>query len=135
VGSWDELTISQAYFLNDPIILWQPERSVHRQALARRPLSPDSDPLSFVTVDRPNVVIETVKQAQDGQGLILRLYESRRQRGAFTLTTSSPLAGAWRTNLLEENLEPLETTANSLRHFIKPYQIVTLRLLPQEAAP
>ncbi len=86
-------------------------------------------------MDRPNVVIETVKQAQDGRGFIVRLYESQRQRGRFTLTTGFPLTGAWRTNLLEENLEPLDVEGNSLRYYVKPYQIVTLRLLSPMAAP
>jgi len=45
-------------------------------------------------------VIETVKQAEDGQGVIVRLYESQRHRGKLTLTTGFPLADVWRTNLL-----------------------------------
>ena len=129
-GSWDELTISQAYALNDQIILWQAERRERRVKVSAHPSLPLA-PGPFVTVDRPNVVIETVKQAEDGQGLIVRLYENQRQRGEFTLTTGFPLAGAWRTDLLEGNQERLETDDNSLRHPIKPYQIVTLRLLPQ----
>jgi alpha-mannosidase len=88
-------------------------------------------PLSFVKVDLPNVIIETLKQAEDGQGLIVRLYESQRKRGEFTLTYASSLAGAWRTNLLEENQEQIPTDERELRHSIKPYQILTLRLLPQ----
>jgi len=75
------------------------------------------------------VVIETIKQAEDGRGLIVRLYESQRRRGQFTLTTSFPLAEAWRTDLLEENLERLEIEDYQLRFSIKPYQIVTLRVL------
>jgi alpha-mannosidase len=85
---------------------------------------------SFISVDQPNVVIETIKQAEDGQGLIVRLYESQRQRGDITLTTGFPLARAWRTNLLEENQEQLEVNGRHLRVAIKPYQILTLRLLP-----
>jgi alpha-mannosidase len=76
------------------------------------------------------VAIETVKQAEDGQGLIVRLYESQRRRGPFVLTTGFPLRAAWRTNLLEENGERLETEGHSLRHHIRPYQILTLRLEP-----
>jgi hypothetical protein len=45
--------------------------------------------------------------------------------------TGFPLAGAWRTNLLEENQERLDLQEQGLRCHIKPYQILTLRLLPQ----
>jgi len=77
------------------------------------------------------VVLETIKQAEDGRGLIVRLYESQRKRGEFALATRFPLAEAWRTNLLEEDQEGLETEEYGLQHSIKPYQIVTLRLLPK----
>jgi len=40
------------------------------------------------------------------------------------------LAKAWRTNLLEENQEQLEASGHSLRVAIRPYQILTFRLLP-----
>jgi alpha-mannosidase len=84
----------------------------------------------FISVDRPNVVIETIKQAQDRQGVIVRLYESQRCRGRVTLTIGSTLAKAWRTNLLEENQERLACTHNSIVVHVNPYQVVTLRLMP-----
>jgi alpha-mannosidase len=129
-GSWDERTISQAYLLNDPIILWQSEERGPGNAWDHQLARSTGEVSSLVTVDRPNVVIETVKQAQNGQGLIVRLYESQRKRGEFVLTTSFPLAAAWRTNLLEEVTESLVTTGHQVRCSITPYQIVTLRLLP-----
>ena len=119
-GSWNERTVAMAYALNDPLLA---------VPLADSP--PDRPrPFSFLSVDQPNVVIETVKQAEDGDGIIVRLYECRRQRGEFTLTAGFPIAQAWRTNLLEENQEPLPVDGDRVRLFIKPYQVVTLRLSP-----
>jgi alpha-mannosidase len=130
-GIWDEFTVSQAYALNDPLLVWaatrektgDKERRTEGETLA-------IGDLSFVRVDPANVVIETIKQAEDGRGLIVRLYESQRRRGDFTLTTGFSLAEAWRTNLLEENQERLDVEEHGLRSSIRPYQIVTLRLLP-----
>jgi alpha-mannosidase len=85
---------------------------------------------SFVAVDQPNVVIETVKRAEDGDGVIVRLYESQRRRGQFAVKCAFPLAGAWRTNLLEENQEPLMIDGQEVTASIRPYQIMTLRLRP-----
>ncbi len=84
----------------------------------------------LLSVDRPNIVIETVKQAEDGDVVIVRFYESQCQRGPVTLTTGFDLAEAWRTNLLEENQVALEPSGNSISLFVKPYEIVTLRPVP-----
>jgi hypothetical protein len=55
---------------------------------------------------------------------------SQRCRGKLTLRTGFPLAEAWRTNLLEENLEHLDCADDCLVVSISPYQILSLRLLP-----
>ena len=79
----------------------------------------------------PNVVIETIKQAEDGNGMIVRLYEDQRRRGKFTLTTSFPLAHAYHCNLLEEDDDEIPVQGGNLVLEIKPYQIINLRLVPQ----
>jgi len=124
VGSWDERTIVEAYALNDPLLLYQADIKNTETSLPKR------EAKSFVTVDQPNIVIETVKKAEDGRGFIIRLYESQRKRGNFTLTTNFPLAEAWRANILEENQQRLKVEDRCVFYAIKPYQIVTLRLLP-----
>ncbi len=75
------------------------------------------------------MVIETIKQAEDGRGVIVRLYESQRRRGRFTLTTSFFLAEAWRTNLVEDDQERLDCDDHSLTLHINPYQVLTVRLV------
>ena len=80
-----------AYALNDPLIV---RRGEGRGA--------GSVATSLVACDAPNVIVETVKQAEDGNGIIVRLYETQRRRGTITLTTGFPLQAAARTNLLEE---------------------------------
>ncbi|GMQ79522.1 MAG: hypothetical protein BMS9Abin02_2119 [Anaerolineae bacterium] len=127
-GSWGELTMSEAYMLNDPIFVYEPNPSP--EALTQSNENPDLIQRPFVTVDMPNVIVETIKGAENGLGIIVRLYESQRRRGPVTLTTAFPLADAWQTNLLEENQEQLAIDENQLHMTIKPYQIMTLRLLP-----
>jgi alpha-mannosidase len=118
-GPWDETTIAAAYALNDPLIA---TRGGEREFAIRH------SPFALISVDRPNIVIETVKQAEDGNGIILRLYESQRRRGPVTLTIGLDLAQAWRTNLLEENQAMLEPNGNSVTLTVSPYEIVTIRL-------
>ena len=126
-GSWDERTVREAYILNDPLYVWQAKgiRKSQKDA-AGTFMKP-----SFVRVKQPNVAIETIKQAEDGRGLILRLYEFKRMRGPITINTSFPLKEVWRTNLLEENQDIIHHSQNNSFQFnIKPYQILTLRLIP-----
>jgi alpha-mannosidase len=121
-GRWDERTVAAAYALNDPVIVWNGARGGgDLSSVVGRP---------FLVTDRPNIVIETVKRAEDGDGVIVRLYESQRQRGPVTLTAGFNLGDAWRTDLLEQNQTALATDGGRVQLFVKPYEIVTLRLRP-----
>jgi alpha-mannosidase len=118
-GRWDETTVAAAYALNDPLFV----------AEGRRGGKPGGDAL--LAFDRANLVVETVKRAEDGEGLVVRCYESQRRRGPVILTTSFDLAAAWRTNLLEENQNELERLGNQqVMLHVRPYEIITLRLVP-----
>jgi alpha-mannosidase len=118
-GSWDENTQREAYALNDPLMAYQVSRNTHHAARAQ----------SFILCDASNIVIETIKRAEDGHGFIVRLYESQRRRGEVTLTTAFDLAAVWRCNLLEENQNEVAAEANRVVLTVKPYEIVTLRLI------
>jgi alpha-mannosidase len=125
-GSWNEETQREAYLLNDPLI-------VHRSKLESRksgqPLSTQSVQ-SLISTFSPNVIIETVKRAEDGNGIIVRLYESQRKRGPVQLRPGFAVEAAWETNLLEENESALLVEDDTIQLNLKPYQIVTLRLIP-----
>ena len=61
--------------LNDPLIVFEPEKHQTQKTTG------SSLAASLISSNSPNIVIETIKQAEDGQGLIVRFYESQRQRG------------------------------------------------------
>lgn len=122
-GRWGRDTIREAYALNDPLMVFIRDEENGR--------SPDHGRrVVFCRVDQPNLVIETVKKARDGRGWIIRLYDTRRQRGEFTLATDFTLREAWRANILEEDQEALQVSKNTVRGSYKPFQILTLRLIP-----
>jgi alpha-mannosidase len=120
-SDWKFNTILEAYALNDPLITHVHAQSSKFQTDMQGP---------FVQVDQRNVIIETIKAAEDGQGLIIRLFESQRKRCKCVLTTGFDISEGFRTNLLEDNLHSLETEGNRINFDIKPYQIVTIRLIP-----
>jgi alpha-mannosidase len=125
-GSWDEQIIAAAYALNDPLIIAAGTRGAARDERLQT---------SLLTVDAPNVVIETVKRAEDGNGIIVRLYESQRQRRRVTLRTAFKVSAAARVNLLEEPFDDgspvtAHPEGQAVAFPIRPYEIVTLRLVP-----
>ncbi len=135
-GKWGYDTVREAYALNDPIIIFQVNDHDNNNTVSSNDHQLAKNLLpSFATINRKNIVIETIKRAEDGNGIILRLYEYQRQRGPFTLKTFFSLAKAWRVNILEENLEEILTDGNQINYMIKPYQILTLRLLPDLKHP
>jgi alpha-mannosidase len=121
-GRWGAETIQQAYALNDSLRVYASQSEPTGAA--------PSSLNSLVSVDRPNVVIETVKQAEDGSGLIVRLYECMRQRGEVTLRCGVGITAVSTTNLLEENETELTHNGTRVTFPIKPYEIVTLRIVP-----
>ena len=83
---------------------------------------------SFAAVDQSNVVLETIKQAEDGRGTVLRLYECENARTKTVLTIPRQFKEAYCTNLLEQIEEPLPITDGTIPISIKPYEIKTILL-------
>jgi alpha-mannosidase len=123
-NNWKPGTIQSAYELNYPhITCYSPNRS---EAKIRRQVIQES----FIRVSQTNVILETIKRAEDGNGIIVRLFESQRRRCKFDLLTGFEMAQAWRVNILEEWKEELQISNNMLTYDISPYQILTFRLIP-----
>ena len=123
-GSLHEDTVAAAYGLNDPPILFDARYLEKAGSTAR------DKPFSLIRSSRLHVIIETIKQAEDGRGLIVRLYESQRRRGDITLTCAFDLMEVWRTNLLEDDQERLAADGREITFAMRPFEIVTLRLIP-----
>jgi alpha-mannosidase len=83
---------------------------------------------SLVTTDRPGLVIETVKAAEDGDGIIVRLYDAHNTRGPAVLTFGREIVSAEETNMLEEYAGPAEFAGRALRLNVRPYGIQTFRV-------
>jgi alpha-mannosidase len=88
----------------------------------------DGQPLTeaFVWASRDDVVIDTLKKAEDRDELVVRLYENANRRGPVTLTFARPLASAALLDLLENVEQPLTVQGNQVRLDIAPYELVTL---------
>jgi alpha-mannosidase len=79
-------------------------------------------------VDCAHVIVETVKPAEDGDGLIVRLYEAHNQRGRGRLSFVSPILSAQECNLLEQHINDASYEGNVLSFQVNPFEIKTYRL-------
>lgn len=116
--------IAQGFRLNAPVRMAGKEASPSDAAASAGP---------FVTVDRPSVVIETMKAADDDSGdIIVRCYESWGGRANARLTFSTPIGAARQTDARERDAGDrravVDVAANHVDLTFRPFQIVTLRI-------
>ncbi len=85
---------------------------------------------SFFAVDGPNVIIQAVKRAEDGAGIVLRLREIGGRAGRVLVTSPFLDLGlkASRATLTEDEGDPIEIKDGGLSLDIKPFEIITIRL-------
>ena len=83
-----------------------------------------------MSVDAPNIVLETVKapEAGDADALVLRLYESMRTRTRCTVKVDLPVARALETDLRERTLRELPVKDGAVTLEFGPFEIKTLML-------
>ena len=85
---------------------------------------------SFCEVDKDNVLLVTVKRAEDGNGFIVRLLETE---GRDTeVSVSLPfvqVTAAYETNLVEENERIIPVKGKSVGVKINAWGNATLRLI------
>lgn len=85
----------------------------------------------FVSCQQDAVVIETVKPAEDGDGLIVRLYEAHGGQSKASLAFAESMKSVEVVNLLEEPMESdvdLRHRGHQVNLRLRPFQIVTLRV-------
>ena len=84
---------------------------------------------SLFQVDPANIIVETVKPAEDpGAGdLVVRCYEAMGNTTRGTLRTSLPFAHAYQTDMLENPQAELLLEAGAVALDFHPFEIKTLR--------
>ncbi len=83
---------------------------------------------SLVSCDKENVVIETVKVAEDSDNIIVRAYETWNSKTPVTLTFCNEILSATECNLMEEEDEAVAFEGNTLTATFKPFEIKTFKV-------
>lgn len=132
-------TVRTAFEFNHPMKLLQPTTN-------KPPASAWLRQSPILLTGDPSLVLDTVKRAEDdedvsrgelpkrkGRNIVLRIYDSLGGRSAGVIKTKGlgvKVAKAWKTNLLEDDLEEVEVGEDGgIRIVLRPFEVATFRLL------
>ncbi len=109
----DSGVVEEAYELNCPVMV--------REGYAEEK--------TYLRTSARNVIIDTVKEADDGSGdLIVRMYECMGTYTPTMLTLGFEACGAYIADMLERNISETEFQDHTISLNFKAFEIVTLRI-------
>jgi alpha-mannosidase len=117
-GNWTEAGVArEAFSLNSPLVVGEG----------------GGEPAGYglVATEGVELALGSLKRAEDGRGVILRLYEPHGKRGRATLRFAFGACSVERANLLEEPDGAVETREGEVRLDVRPFEVLTLRVLPE----
>ncbi len=83
---------------------------------------------SFMEISPQQVVVSAVKGAEDGAGIVVRVWNATQERVSASLVFWREIREAWETNLLEEPLRPLPADGRKVEFDLRPCEIKTLKI-------
>lgn len=111
-------TIKEAYLLNRPLVV----KVVQAQNGCL------DEEFSFIRCDQENIIIETIKKAEDSDDIIVRLYDAFDVSVDCSLLFGIDIREAYLCDLMENNLECLQVIDNKLSFTVKNFEIITLKI-------
>ena len=113
-GSFNDCDlVREGYDLNVPVVL----------------IPGTAEQYSLFSLDAANIILDTVKPAEDGSGdIVLRLYEAKRAATSCTLHTTLPVKSVLVTNMLEEPQGTLEVKGGDIPLKFRAFEVKTIRL-------
>lgn len=89
----------------------------------------------------PSLILDTVKRGEDdedvsrgefakreGKSVILRVYDSLGGKNRGTIKTTLPVKRAWKTNVLEDDLDEVKVEKGEIKIELRPFEVATFRL-------
>lgn len=110
-------TVQQAYLLNQPMTACKVQK--------QNGTLPES--FSLLSLNRENVIMETLKMAEHGEAVVARLYEAYNRRTEVTVTAGFDFKKAYLCDLLENEETELQSDGRTVTVPVKPFEILTLK--------
>lgn len=122
----DGKTVNKAFELNMPLEAFYSEGSDNSRAVFEK---------SFLELSCQNIIVDALKKAQDGEGFILRVYESEGRTSQVSLKLCFPKFDLFECDMMENSENLLEKGAACVQFKICPYEVKTFRLIPVRPLP
>ncbi len=113
--------IEQAYSLNRPLIYSKIKPSSNSLSL--------NEEVSFFKINSSGAYLETIKQSEDGKGIICRLYEGHNQKENILISPYFPFKKAYLCNLMEKEIKELPISGNKIELSLSNFEIVTIKII------
>jgi alpha-mannosidase len=112
--------IKEAYLLNSP--------------LSVKPVSANENGdlesvFSFAHTDNDRAIIETIKRAEDADGYIIRLYDSKGTKGKVKLSLGIDFESAFECDMQENILAPLAKEGRDIELSLSNFEIKTIKIV------
>ena len=132
IGALSPNTIHAAHNFNNPLSL----------VTISDDQEPDDDIFTSIAVTgSPSLVLDCIKRGEDdedvsrgefkarkGKSVILRIYESMGGKSRGTIKTTLSIEKAYKTNVLEDDLEELQISSGDIDIELRPFEVGTYRL-------
>lgn len=116
----------RGYELNVPLQAVAVEEEAGREALEAADALAGT--FTFLSVDHPSVMVEALKRAEDGDDLIVRLYETSGTRVRAAIRPGFEFREAWVADLMERKLDAIAAVEGELSLDFAPFEVLTVRL-------
>jgi len=119
-GDWRKAdSTRRAWELNDKLVSFQLKNGTGQAGLTG----------SFLQIDKNHVMLSALKVAEDGKGIIIRVYEDQNRRGRCSVKFFKALESAVECNPFEREIGNAEIVSGKLQFDIKPFEIKTIKVL------
>ena len=105
----------KAYDYTNPPIIAQPNKKLSSS--------------SFINIKPSSLMLTTMKPAEDGRGIIVRLFQTENRDDKAALTFPFEITEAFETNLIEDDLEQIPTRDKTIRYNIGSKSFQTFRVI------
>lgn len=122
-GDWRKaLTARQGFAYNTPLIC---------HVIADDHIT-DRSGTPFLSLSTEDLVIDTIKPAWDGHGVIIRIHETMGNHGSAVLHSTNKIMSSEETDLIEQKSMKQDVEENSIHFTYAPYEIKTYRLVYED---
>jgi alpha-mannosidase len=82
---------------------------------------------SMASVNKDNVIIETIKEAEDTKDTVIRLYEAKNIRAKAELSIGFAAKSCYICDMQENELEEIPIVDGKIAYNFRGYEILTLK--------